>query len=190
MKQEITKGRYSISLMVIIAGLFIFTSTLVCFAEEYQYIGLKKCTKCHKGEKKGMQKEIWEKGPHSKAYEILLTDKARETAKKAGITGDPAEAGECLKCHTTGYGLPESRFEKGYVKTDGVTCEACHGPGSGYWKAKTMKDHALSVAGGLTEISEKTCKRCHTAEGNPNFTGFDYEEYMKKIAHPVPDQEG
>jgi len=142
---------------------------------------------CHKGEKRGMQKEKWMESGHFRAFETLKTDQAKKAAEEAGLTADPTEAPECLKCHTTGYGLDAARFQKGFVKDDGVTCEACHGPGSGYWKPAVMKDHAKSVAAGLTEITEETCTICHKAEGNAHFKGFNYEEALQKIAHPIPE---
>jgi hypothetical protein len=39
---------------------------------------------------------------------------------------------------------------------------------------------------GLVIPDEKTCKTCHNEE-SPTFAGFEYEEMVKKIAHPIPD---
>jgi hypothetical protein len=36
---------------------------------------------------------------------------------------------------------------------------------------------------------EKTCQGCHKEEGNPFYKEFNYEEALKKIAHPIPSGE-
>ncbi|MBF0432827.1 MAG: ammonia-forming cytochrome c nitrite reductase subunit c552 [Fibrobacteria bacterium] len=156
------------------------------FAKDYDYIGVEKCGKCHKKEKKGAQLKKWQDGPHAKAFKTLGTDSAKLVAKKAGVTGDPQKAPECLKCHVTGYGLPAARFGEKFKAENGVGCESCHGPGSAYKKKKIMKDHDKSVANGLVEITEKTCTECHN-DKSPTFKDFNYEERVKDIAHPVPE---
>lgn len=186
MRREENMSKWTLPLMCAVAGLLLVAFTPPVYAEDYQYVGHKKCSMCHKGEKKGMQKEKWMERGHYKAFKSLQTDKAKKLATAAGLTVDPAEAPQCLKCHTTGYGLDAARFKTGFVKEDGVTCEACHGAGSGYWKPKTMKDHDAAVAAGLNVITKKNCVTCHKTEGNPTFKEFNFEEAIKAIAHPIP----
>ena len=71
---------------------------------------------------------------------------------------------------------------------EGVSCESCHGPGSGYKSNAVMKDREKSIAKGLIIQDEKLCKTCHNEE-SPHYKGFNYEEYLKKIIHPVPAAE-
>lgn len=51
---------------------------------QHSYIGVKSCAMCHKSEKQGAQLRIWEGSKHTKRFEILLTEKANDTAKEKG----------------------------------------------------------------------------------------------------------
>jgi cytochrome c554/c'-like protein len=150
-----------------------------------KYVGPKKCKLCHVAESTGAQYKIWEKSPHAHAFEMLGSDKAKETAKAKGIA-DPQKAPECLKCHTTAFGEPAEMLNEKIAQEDGVSCEACHGAGELYAKKEVFeKGRAEAVANGLRIPDEKLCKQCHN-EQSPQFKGFDFEEYKKKIAHPKP----
>jgi hypothetical protein len=157
----------------------------------HKYVGAKKCQSCHKKELIGDQYGEWKKGVHAKAFETLKGEKAAELAKKKGIAGPPHEAGECLKCHMTGHGLPASAFKQAPLKpADGIQCESCHGPGADYKSKKIMSDHDRAVAKGMwdPEKDEKICLECHNDE-SPTWDpakGFDFEAAKEKIAHPIP----
>ena len=75
------------------------------------FIGTKKCAACHFD-----QFLKWRSSPHAKAFD-LLTSKYQNDAK-------------CLKCHTTGYGKETGYKTIADRDLQGVSCEACHGPGS------------------------------------------------------------
>jgi len=126
--------------------------------EDLSFTGNDVCAVCHN--------EIfkrWETTPHASAYETLL---------KAEHEYDP----ECLQCHTiglsyfTGFETIETTPEM-----KGVGCESCHGPGSNH-KETQSKDY------GKTDI--EICETCHESEHSPN---FQYEEYWKKIMHPLKE---
>jgi len=72
---------------------------------------------------------------------------------------------------------------------EGVSCEACHGPGSQYKSLKVMKDIAAgTVKGadvGLATPDKTLCVKCHNTK-SPTFKEFKFEEAAKKIAHPLP----
>ena len=175
-----------------VIGLMIVAGAGGSSADDFKYVGAKKCKTCHKKELIGNQHGEWQKGQHSKAYETLKGEKAAEIAKEKGIAGPPNEAEECLKCHVTAYGEPATAFAKKPLKpADGIQCESCHGPGSGYKKKKTMSDRDKSIAGGMWEPGkdEKICTACHNDE-SPSWDpeeGFDYEDRKEKIAHPIPE---
>jgi len=157
-------------------------------AEEYQYTGVRDCSRCHKKELIGDQTKVWKESPHAKAYETLMGDDAVKIAKERGMTELPHESGQCLRCHATAYGVPDEKVERPPLRlADGVQCESCHGPGAGYKANEIMSDHAKAVAAGMWEPGkdEKVCLRCHNEE-SPNFKPFDYEERKEKIAHPIP----
>jgi hypothetical protein len=161
-------------------------------AADFKYVGMKKCKTCHKKELIGDQYGKWQEAKHSKAFETLKGEKAAEVAKEKGITGPAYESEKCLKCHVTAYGADAAAFDKAPLKSaDGVQCESCHGPGSGYKKKKTMADHDKSVAAGMWEAGkdEKICTACHNDE-SPTWDaekGFDYEKRKEEIAHPIPE---
>lgn len=155
----------------------------------HQYVGVKKCSMCHKSEAKGNQFGKWQESAHSKAFEVLATDKALAIGKEKGLKTAPQEAPECLKCHVTGYGKPAETFAATFAKEDGVGCESCHGPGSDYMSMKVMKDVEAAKAAGLILPDEKTCTGCHNEE-SPTFKGFDFKKSAAVIAHPYPKKEG
>ena len=168
----------------LVAGL-----ALICagglFAEA-NYIGVDKCAKmCHKSKEKGEQYGIWKNTKHAQAWATLATPAALETAKKAGVAGDPQKSEKCVKCHVTAWGVDPARIDSTCTKDQGVGCEVCHEPGSAYAKLKIMKDKKAALAAGLIEPTEKVCVKCHNAE-SPNFKKFDFAEFSKKIAHPRP----
>jgi len=164
----------------------------------YKYIGANKCKTCHKKELIGDQYGKWQKTGHAKAFKTLTGEKAIALAKEKGIAGAPSESPECLKCHSTAFGLKPSDFEaKPLSNSDGVQCETCHGPGSAYRKKKVMADHEKSIANGLKIPDEKTCVGCHNDKSptwnpakytlaNGTTSGFDYDQAVKKIDHSIP----
>jgi len=158
--------------------------------EKHMFIGASKCKTCHKKPEAGEQFPLWEKSQHAQAYAVLAGEKAMEIAKAKGID-NPQEADACLKCHVTGHGAAAELLGTKYDKTEGVTCESCHGAGGDYYKKKTMvgvmsgEIDADSV--GLMTPDEKTCVKCHNEE-SPTFESFDFKEMSKKIAHPIPDE--
>jgi hypothetical protein len=142
-------------------------------AQEFEYIGAAKCKMCHNKPATGQQYKIWSEGPHANALESLKGDEKN----------DP----KCLKCHSTVGHVDESLVAT--LKADeGVSCETCHGPGSGYKSNTVMKSREKSIEKGLIIPDEALCRSCHNEE-SPTFKGFNYEEYLAKIAHPVPAAE-
>ena len=159
-------------------------------ADEFTYTGVKKCKTCHKPEKIGGQYGIWEASSHAKAFTDLSCEAGLAKAKSLGVE-NPAEAAACLKCHSTGYAAA-AEVKASILLESGVSCEACHGPGSGYFKKATMSAiTAGEIDGasvGLHKITEETCLACHVAK-NPGHKGtFDYKKSLEKIAHPMPTE--
>lgn len=153
----------------------------------HKYVGLKKCAMCHKSETKGNQYGKWLATAHAKAYERLASPEALESAKKTAVAGNPQESPKCLRCHTTGYGEDASLFGEGFVVTDGVQCESCHGAGSDYVSLSVMKDKTKAIASGMLMPTKDVCIKCHNEE-SPNYKVFNFEESYKAIAHPAPKE--
>lgn len=171
--------------IVLIGLILAFILVKAAFAADHEYVGIKRCVMCHKSESKGNQYGQWLSTKHAKAYETLGTPLAQETAKKAGVSGNPQEAAACLKCHVTAYGVESSLLGEGFAKEAGVQCEACHGAGGDYLPISIMKDRAKAIEMGMVIPTEETCVNCHNPE-SPNYKSFNFKEFFSKIAHPSP----
>lgn len=154
----------------------------LALAQAPAYVGAQKCQICHKTEKQGQQYPLWEQSKHSQSFAALSKPEAAEKAKAAGVTGNPAESPVCQNCHAPLYDkAPE-------LKTEGVTCEICHGPGSEYKKLAIMKDkneavkNCLILYGGPDKIKAH-CLKCHE---NAHGTTFDFAASWEKIKHSIP----
>ena len=172
---------------IILTVSFLIAPLFFAFAQP-SYVGVKTCVMCHKSEKSGNQKAIWENSSHSKAYETLLTEKADQIAKEKGFDTKASETEACLKCHTSGYSVDASLLGKKFKIEDGVQCETCHGAGSDYKSKKIMKDKEQAVANGLKlyENPEELCITCHNTE-SPTMVEFNFAESWEKIKHDKPE---
>jgi YVTN family beta-propeller protein len=149
---------------------------------EGKYIGTLTCAACHKGPSMGYQFSKWRMSAHASAYPVLATDEAYEIAKKQGLKDAPQTSPECLKCHTTAYHQPTKGVLESYSLYEGVGCEACHGAGNDYYPEAIMRDSRAAKASGLKEVTRQTCLECHQ---NAHDKPFDFDQAVKKIAHPT-----
>ena len=175
--------------IILTATVAIIYTNLPAQTKKAQYIGSAKCKMCHKTAKQGEQFPKWEAGPHAKAYATLATDAAKEVAKKAGVQGDPQKAADCLVCHATGHDAAADAKAASFKVTEGVGCEACHGPGSLYKSMKVMKAIAAGTqdakAVSYMKGGKEKCLECHN-EKSPTYKPFNHEERWAEIAHPKP----
>ncbi len=149
---------------------------------ENRHIGTLTCAACHKGPAMGYQFSKWRMSAHARAYAVLASDEAYEIAKKQGLKDAPQNSMACLKCHSTAYHQPAEGVIESYSLYEGVGCEACHGAGGNYYPEAIMRDPRAAKAAGLKEVTRQTCLGCHeNAHGKP----FNFDEAMKKIAHPM-----
>lgn len=165
--------------------------------ERHEYVGAGKCKTCHEKENIGNQYGKWLSIGHSKAYETLKTEQSKKWAAEAGVD-DPLTDEKCAKCHITAFGVDEEWLGTKYNPEEGVSCESCHGAGRDYRKKAVMIDREKSKEKGLHIPTVDTCLPCHNDESpawdparytlaNGSKTGFDYEQAVKLIAHPVPE---
>jgi hypothetical protein len=174
------------TILLSLTALLIAANISLAQDKQHAYMGIKKCSMCHKGEAKGAIFEKWQTTAHAKAFVNLISPAALETyKKKMGKDGSPQTDPACLKCHITGFGITDTTIAAALVKEDGVTCEACHGPGADYGKMNIMKDKAAALTNGLTVDPKAGCVKCHNAE-SPNFKEFKLDEFWAKIAHARP----
>lgn len=136
------------------------------------YVGNERCSMCHRA-----QYQDWQRSKHARAFEVLKAGSHRVDKRKAGLDPerDYTAAPECLRCHTTGYGL-----EGGFVSLSatpeqaGVGCEECHGPGERYREihkaARGAIDRTGLIAAGqrFPSVSDAAaCRSCHDHEDSP-----------------------
>ena len=157
--------------------------------KKFSYVGVKKCKGCHMTSKSGKQYQKWMAGPHVKAYETLANEQSKAVAAKLGLKEDPQKSAKCLKCHVTAYGVDKALLAATYKIEEAVQCEACHGPGSAYYKLSVMKGLTAGTVKpeevGYILADEKLCLTCHN-EKSPTYKPFKFEEAVKKVAHPTP----
>jgi hypothetical protein len=177
--------------------LLAFAATAGAESVEHKFAGVNKCKRCHQKSAIGNQYAWWLENPHAKTFETLATDQAKKWATEAGVE-DPQTDERCVKCHSTAHGVPDKMVSRKFNRQAGVQCEACHGAGKDYRKKKVMIDRELAISKGLVPQTEAVCLSCHNDESpawkpdrytleNGDQTGFDYDQAVQAIAHPVPE---
>ena len=101
---------------------------------------------------------------HARATDVLSNPVSRRMAQILGI-GDPAKAPKCLACHS--LDVPSSAQGRTFAN-EGVSCEACHGPATGWLGYHVTRDatHEESVKRGMydtKDVVKRTdkCLTCH-----------------------------
>lgn len=170
-------------------------------AQPYKTLGPNSCglgnSNCHVREN-----NWWKDDKHSSSAELFFAQDPKyvKVAGAYGISKNNLARGNtgCMACHGTIISGRESR-----EVDSGVSCESCHGAGSGYLDVHDDKpggyEKALTL--GMVENSNlntraKACVRCHyitdqklIAAGHPTGADFDYVRKIKEVAthwkHPL-----
>ena len=109
---------------------------------------------------------------HAGAYQALSNSVSVRIGKILRLEHPPAQTPRCLACHA--LAIPPEQRAQTFDISDGVSCESCHGPASGWLGQHTIQDwpHERSVKElgmldmrDLVQRSER-CLTCHlgTAE--------------------------
>lgn len=172
-----------------------------------KYTGPGSCssTSCHGGvqprnETTVLQNEYstWAvRDKHTHAYIVLTNDVGKRMGRILNI--QPEKNKKCTDCHA--LEVPLEQKAKTFDSNDGVSCESCHGPSSGWLGPHTTRDwtYAKSVELGMYDTRDlikrsERCLSCHlgTAEkyvdhemiaaGHPDlyFEQGSYEALMPK----------
>lgn len=101
---------------------------------------------------------------HSRATEVLATPVSQRMARILGV-GAPQQAQKCLTCHS--LEVPPAARGRNFA-SEGVSCEACHGPATGWLGYHVTRDatHAESVKRGMYDTKDvvkrtEKCLTCH-----------------------------
>jgi hypothetical protein len=194
-----TDGASALRTILLAIAFFVAMPASLSFAGEHKFVGATKCKSCHEKADIGDQYGWWLESKHAKALETLATDQAKEWATEAGID-DPQTDEKCVKCHVTAHGVAPELLGRKFKPEAGVQCEACHGAGKDYRKKKYMIDREVAESRGLVSLAEskQVCLGCHNDESpawdpqrytlaDGSQSGFDYEQAVEAIAHPVPE---
>lgn len=120
----------------------------------YRIAGSQACLSCH-----AESAMVWIHSLHASAGAVLMP---------RHFQADP----DCLRCHTTGYGLAGGFVSPRQTpQLYGVGCENCHGPGEAH--VLDPKVHTLFLA-------FDQCIRCHDEENSPT---FKRDVYWLRIKH-------
>lgn len=146
---------------------------------------------------------IWQKRDlHAHAYGVLFNDRSRVIARRLGIA-DAGSSQTCVPCHT--LSVPARQRKPAVELEDGVSCESCHGPASGWLEGHRSESwtHQQSVAAGMTDLRDPSarsavCLSCHLgaadktvnhdliAAGHP-VLAFELDNYSEGMpAHWLP----
>lgn len=168
---------------------------------QYQTLGPGSCglsqNNCHTSEN-----NWWKDDAHKTTVDAFYDDPEsyEKIARLSGVGVDNMFKGNqlCMTCHGTVVSGRESRGVD-----EGVSCENCHGPGSGYKDPhqEGKREDGVNRAGyqkalklGLVELKNlkargQTCVRCHyitdqklLAAGHPDGARFNYVSGIKKVA--------
>jgi hypothetical protein len=108
---------------------------------------------------------------HSRAYQALTGDVGERMARILKLGGRAEEAPKCLACHAL-YTTAEQRG-RAFEISEGVSCENCHGPASGWLGPHTTRTwpHEKSVALGMHDTRNvlhrtEKCLECHLGTKN------------------------
>jgi YVTN family beta-propeller protein len=156
-------------------------------AAEQVFVGAEVCGECHGGGLRD-QLDTWYRTPHARAYAVLALPESAEIARISGINESPFSNPVCLGCHATASDVEAWQLDPTFHIEDGVQCELCHGPGSEYMPAEIMFDPEAAKAAGLRKPDRRTCMVCHKEKGSHTAVlevkPFNYDEALKRIAHP------
>ncbi len=124
-------------------------------------------------------------GAHSRAYNVLFDARSARIIRNLRLAGPAYRESRCLDCHSTN--VPAAAVAGKVDREDGVQCEACHGPASG-WRDDHMQPgwpHEKSVELGMTDLRRIStrgvlCMACHVGSGARQ---VDHE--MISAGHPL-----
>src|SRR3954470_10133949 len=119
---------------------------------------------------------------HARAADALSGAVSQRMGHLLGIA-QPEHASKCLACHA--LEVPPSARARTFTE-DGVSCEACHGPATGWLGYHVTKDarHDESVRRGMYDTKDvvKRTERCRTCHLGTSEKFVDHE--MIAAGHP------
>ena len=166
------------------------------------------CVRCHRSEQTAWvdvsTTATWRHDAHSRAHLALTSDNPRTLGMEAVLGIKAASTAACIACHTHPAGEPAVEEETALVHA-GISCETCHGAGSGYLEPHMEKrwrflSSAEKEALGMHDLRNpvrkaENCLSCHLgdmasgkvithamyAAGHPPLPAFEIESFGKAM---------
>jgi hypothetical protein len=166
--------------------------------------GTELCVRCHRSEQNAWVDSsttaVWRHDAHSRAHLALSPDNPRTRGMEAVLGIKAADTAACVACHTHPAGEPAVEEENAVVHA-GISCETCHGAGSGYFEPHMEKrwrflSSAEKEALGMHDLRNpvskaENCLSCHLgdvgsgkvithamyAAGHPPLPAFEMESF-------------
>ena len=175
-------------------------------APAFSFKGTTLCTRCHRSPQGDWCDEAtttaWRYDAHARSHLALSSENPRTRAieRTLGITATRTAA--CVACHTRPVEEPPVEEENEFVHA-GISCETCHGPGSGYFephmeKAWRFLTSAEKESLGMRDLRNPltkaaNCLSCHLGEvasgrvishemyaaGHPPLPAFEMEAFSE-----------
>jgi hypothetical protein len=148
-----------------------------------QYQGVASCASaaCHHGNgpagSKGSEYSTWASlDPHGRAASVLADERSHRIVRSMkglpdGARVAPEKEELCLRCHVlTDFSFERTRRRDLFAVSDGVGCEACHGPAekwvhTHYLKSWSGKAPGFRQTKDLT-VRAELCVACHVGRGD------------------------
>ena len=138
-----------------------------------KFLGAMSCSSslCHGGGSAGDRGAytVWKaKDPHRQSFAVLAGTQAARIAQGLQLASAAAST-RCTECHAPLATVAEERLAHGLdARTEGVSCESCHGPSANWIRSHTRHDftHAQNVQTGVRDLRDlyaraNTCVACH-----------------------------
>lgn len=166
------------------------------------------CVRCHRSEQSAWvdvsTTATWRHDAHSRAHLALLPQNPRTRGMETTLGITAATTAACVACHTHPAGEPAVEEETALVH-GGISCETCHGAGSGYFEPHMEKrwrflSSAEKEALGMHDLRNpvrkaENCLSCHLgdvasgkvithamyAAGHPPLPAFEMESFGKAM---------
>jgi hypothetical protein len=149
--------------------------------DRLQWQGAASCAaaSCHGGNKRKGSKfneySTWaDHDAHGRAYSVLFDERSVRIAKNLHLSEPAHESSVCLVCHAASP--PKAQQGPRFQVSDGVSCEACHGPAEKWlaehylpaWKEKTSAEREpLGFRSTKSLLARaRACVECHVGRGD------------------------